>query len=1192
MQQNACRTLRSSILVSARVLLILLFCGLSVAWNPLFAQDKSVTLHVKELPLGEVVKELKKQTGKDFLFSNREVNVDRNVTVSVSNMALKEVLPLVFGKDYRFEIGENVVIVRPFVAVTADGQKGGFVVRGVVTDTKKQPIPGVTVKVANTTVGTATNNAGQFVLRLPITKGSLEISFVGFKSQTVNFTENTKDTIRVILKEDVTGLDEVQVIAYGQQKKRTVISAVSSVKADDIKELPTHSLESLLQGHMAGVEVNNMSGAPGGGGSIVAIRGYNSLFVDSETSGSQGDEGEDRRYGTPLYVVDGVPIQAFTSPITGTNTLSDLDPSMIESIEVLKDAASAAIYGSRAGNGVILITTKKGRAGQAKFTANVSYSASWLPKTPTQTGGHLERMFNIQGLRNTVTPYQDKDGTWKIPTSYEEVYNFKSEQSDNSPMYDWFWGTNGVRNTALFLQDSLNEFYNNSTNWWKYTYHTANVYNANIQASGGSEKIHYMIGAGYYKEEGIMYGSDYQRVNVLTNISVQPTKRLTLDNQLSLSYTDRSRGNGTGGSKVEGVTVNPMQSTTLYPGESYIKENLLEKLNSISQKNHGYGARYRLVLGYDIIRNLNLKISGSIDFNQQNMNQFSPSSWDKYYHWTRSEGTIGRNLSLLNENLLNYSFTIRQNHNFSVLLGLSFQKDQSFSNAGSGQNGPNDFVHYVQGTWGNNEGVVNLAEPGSNKVLYGPAYTYSSDFEEERMNSYFGRLTYNFKEKYMFEATIRRDGSSVFGEDVRWATFPSLAVGWAFSDEPFMKKLYWLSFGKIRVSWGKSGQKFRQRYLAHGLMKDSHNTYFGNAGIEPDASGGVINRKLTWEETNQYDVGLDVSLFDYRVKLTCDYYYRKTTGQLNQMMLPTDVSLHNFQWRNDLGVSNQGLEVELTADIFRETDVKWRMKFNISRNWNRFLESSNGRDLQRNVLGRPLYRMGVFKTDGFYNTMEEVPHYYMETNGIPKPLTTEGKYEIFFPGTRKIIDLNGDGKITTSDQYYSKSPLPLAHGGFINEITWNQFDLNVLFTYSIGRHTINIYKYMNADPGFSDENPLLGDVRKYDSWTGADNKNHDFPRNQLYMALKYQFTGEYDECIENVHFIRLKQLTLGYNLHERFAKKIGLSGARLFLTMENLFLLTNYSGLDPEIVDITDGFDALRAYPLPRKFSVGLTINF
>ena len=195
-QQNACRLLCPSILVSARVLLILLFCGLSVAWNPLFAQDRKVTLHVKEVPLGEVVKELKKQTGKDFLFSNREVNVSRNVSVSISNMTLKEVLPLVFGKDYRFEIEENVVIVRPFVVVTGDGQRSGFVVTGVVTDVKKQLLPGVTVKVANTTVGTATNNAGQFVLRLPITRGSLEFSFVGFKSQTINFTENTKDTIR------------------------------------------------------------------------------------------------------------------------------------------------------------------------------------------------------------------------------------------------------------------------------------------------------------------------------------------------------------------------------------------------------------------------------------------------------------------------------------------------------------------------------------------------------------------------------------------------------------------------------------------------------------------------------------------------------------------------------------------------------------------------------------------------------------------------------------------------------------------------------------------------------------------------------------------------------------------------------------------------------------------------------------
>ena len=672
MQQNAPRSFCSRSFRATRVFLVLLFWSLCMAGIPASAQNDKVSLHVKDMPLGDVVKELRKQTEKDFLFSNREVDVNRKVTVDVTAKLLKDVLPLVFGKDYRFEISDNVVIVRPFVQVTASGQKG-LVVSGVVLDEKQQPLPGVTVKLVGTTVGTATAQNGKFALHLPITKGTLAFSFVGFKPQQVAFTESTRDSIRVILKEDVAGLQEVQVIAYGQQKKRTVISSISSIKADDIKELPTHSLESLLQGHMAGVEVNNISGAPGGGGSIVAIRGYNSLFADYD--GDKNQEGEDRKYGTPLYVVDGVPIQAFTSPITGTNTLSNLDPSMIESIEVLKDAASAAIYGSRAGNGVILITTKKGRAGQAKFSVNVSYSASWLPETPTQTGGNLERKFNIYGLRNTVTPYQDKDGNWRIPTSYEEIYNFKTTDETNVPEYDWFWGTNGNCNTSLFLQDSLNEFYNNSTDWWRYTYRTANVYNANIQASGGTEKVRYMLGAGYYKEEGIMYGSDYQRVNVLTNVSVHPTKRLSVDNQISLSYTDRSRGGDTSSAKkVEGITVNPMQSTTLYPGESYIKEYMLTKLNSVSQKNHGYGARYGMVLSYDIIRNLNLKISGSVDYSQENLNQFQPSSLDAYYHWSVSDGNIGRNLSILNENLLNYNFTLRQDHNFSVLLGVVVSK--------------------------------------------------------------------------------------------------------------------------------------------------------------------------------------------------------------------------------------------------------------------------------------------------------------------------------------------------------------------------------------------------------------------------------------------------------------------------------------------------------------------------------------
>lgn len=1148
------------------------------------ASAQKVTIDVKNASLISVLDEIKSQTGYRYLFVGDRAQEVKGITLSMKEQPLETVLDNCLRETvWTYSISDKTIVLslKAGVATDKSNQPIKKEVKGIVVDKKGEPMPGVTVKLANTSVGTATNLHGKFALLLPLKSGKLEFTFIGYKPQNFDFTEKT-DSIRIVLQEETTGLDEVQVIAYGSQKKRTLISAVSSVKAEDIKELPTHSLESLLQGHMAGVEVNNISGAPGGGGSIVAIRGYNSFFVDG------GGEGQDRAYGTPLYVIDGVPVQAFTSPITGTNTLSDLDPSMIESIEVLKDAASAAIYGSRAGNGVILITTKKGRAGLTKFTANVSYSASWLPKTPEQSGGQLERWYNIRGLRNTVTPYQDVDGHWKIPTSFEDVYRFRATTT-NQPMYDWFLGTSSSANSAYHLQDSLNVFFNNSTDWWKYAYRTASVYNANIQASGGTEAVRYMIGAGYYKEEGIMRNSDYQRANVMTNLSVHPTKRLQIDNQISLSYTDRSRGGNSGGAKIEGMTVNPTVASSLYPGDSYIKTEMLEKMNSITQKNHGYGARYNLVLDYEIIPGLHLRVSGGIDYNQQNMNQFSPSTLDKYYHWSKSEGNIGRSLSILNENLLSYSFSLKQKHNFDVLLGLSFQKDQNYSNAGSGRNGPNDYVQYVQGKWGDGAGLVNVADPKSGETTYESAFSYASDFEEERMNSYFGRLTYNFKEKYMFETTLRRDGSSVFGEKVRWATFPSVAAGWAFSEEAFLKNLYWLSFGKVRVSWGKSGQKFGQRYLAHGLMT-SGGSFLGTSGIVPDTDGGVINRKLTWEETSQYDVGLDLSLFDYRLKVTADYYYRYTKGQLNKVNLPGDIYFHEFQWQNALAVSNQGIEVELTADILREAAVKWRMKYNVSRNWNRFEKSSDGYDYEQNVLGEPLYRIRVFKTNGFYNSMDEVPMYYTEANGLPKPLNT-GNTGIFFPGTRRILDLNGDGVISENDKYYAASPLPVAHGGWINEISWKQFDLNVVFTYSLGRHIINNYKYSFAQPG-NGAAPIMGDTRDFDAWTQADNKEHDFSKLQMYTELKNQFSGAYDTAIEKVHMLRLKQLTLGYNLDRQIAGKIGLSGARLFMTMENLFLLTNYSGLDPEIVNIFSGLDALSSYPLPRKFTVGLTINF
>ena len=451
-------------------------------------------------------------------------------------------------------------------------------------------------------------------------------------------------------------------------------------------------------------------------------------------------------------------------------------------------------------------------------------------------------------------------------------------------------------------------------------------------------------------------GSGFKRISVLSNLTAQPADRLRLDSRLSLAYSHRSRGGrtsggGLGGYKVEGISADTNSEYSLYPGNGYVREEFMEALNSVEEKNQSYSARYNLRMEYEFIKNLRLSVSGSVDYNQQNQNHFEPSTMDRDQHYSFSKGTITRSISLLNENLLNYDFSIRGNHNFALLLGLSFQKDQDFTNQGHGKNGPSDYVHYVGDGWGSNG--LNFDDQGN----VSSAYYYSSEFTEERMCSYFGRLTYNFKEKYLFEATLRRDGSSVFGEDVRWATFPSVAAGWAFSEEPFLKNLYWLSFGKIRASWGTSGQKFRQRYLAHGLWSPLQSTFEGNGAMAPDSRGGAINKKLTWEETDQWDVGLDLSLFNYRLKLVADYYYRYTHKQLTQADLPGNIYYFEMQWQNALATSNQGIEIELQADILRETAVKWRLKVNGARNWNRFEKSSDGYDYNDMVLGIPLYQI-------------------------------------------------------------------------------------------------------------------------------------------------------------------------------------------------------------------------------------------
>lgn len=1119
--------------------------------------QKKVTVSMQDATLERILMEINRQTGLDYGFqSNGRVDKNRTFSIDVKDVTVEEALKtLLKGSPYDYVLSNNRVVIIARNIQSEDGVE----VSGYVYDEQRQPMPGVTVQVMGTTVGTATNEQGRFSIALPVVTGKLRFSFVGYQSQEVTFTEKT-DTLRVYMKEDVSDLDEVVVRAYGQQKKREVISAISRVTAEEIKELPTASLVNLLQGRMAGVMVVNQSGAPGSA-QMVAIRGYNSLMTDGASDGQ------------PLYVIDGVPMHSFVSPVSGTNTMADIDPAMIESVEVLKDAAAASIYGSRAGNGVILITTKKGRAGEAKFSANVSYSASQLMEYPLQIGGRMERMLEIAETRNeraVLYDYITRRNIW--PTSYEQVYEHRAGT------FDGFWGNGHLdKKFEGRLQDSLNPYYNNSTNWWKYVYRTGMILNANIQASGGGERFQYMVGAGYYEETGIAVNSSFARINLSSNLTAKPTKQLDMNVRLYLAYMDKSRDSQhlMSHNRFEAITANPGSTSTLYANTPEVEAEWLKKANAVEDKADSYRAMGSIYLQYAICKGLTLSGAASVDFSQGNSNTFKPSWLDgSIYKENRSEGAIARSISILANALLRYQKSFKDAHNLEVLLGWDLNKGQNFSIGGYGKGGPSDNIYYYDPDI--NVSIKNHGTEDNPK--WESMTTYRSDFREKTMLSYFARLGYNYKQRYLIEGTIRRDGSSTFGENNRWATFPSVAVGWAFSEEPFMRWASWLDWGKLRASYGTSGQIFDSEYLAHGLMRVDNNPFLEQNGMTPSK---LISSDLTWEKTEQYNIGLDLDLFNYRIKMKLDYYYKLTSSLIYDIPLAGTILIADERTENAMEVSNEGIELELEADILRNRAVLWRTKFNISRNWNRFEESYNGKDEGGFIIGKPLSGLQVYAEDGFYDTDEEVPinwkidgsQKYM-TTGVDPASGTSGMI-----GRQKLLDLDGDGSITTSDMYYVGTAQPLAYGGWVNELTWKNFSLNMLFNYALGRSMVN-----------------LRPMSVYSTVKNVDIADMDFweePGDDAeYPLFGYTFQMKTDDRVEKVHSVSLKQITLGYDMSKELSKKIGFSGVRFFFTMENLFYLSNYSGDNPEVVDVYTGVDNGSAYPLPRKYSVGLTLNF
>lgn len=1162
-------------LLFMRSFLILFLMSTMSLYANRMALAQKVSIKVNNVDLKTVIEAIERQTKLGFLYNEKEVKQVKNLSLDVKDTDVMKVLDIVLqGSHLTYSITEETILISLRETAMEDTVKTRkeWVIRGRVTDTKKEPLPGVSVYIKGTTIGVATNSKGEYELVLAPQKNLVLIySFIGMKMKEVPV--KTQGEVNVVLEEDVSDLDEVRVIAYGKTTKREMTGAMTSIKGEDLISVPTSNLSSLLQGRVAGLDIQNMSGSPGSGGTATILRGYNTLSA------------EQRDFSSPLWVIDGVPITNMTSSLTGTNALAEIDPESIESIEVLKDAAATSMYGSRAANGVILVTTKRGKSGERSVRANVSYSWSYIPKFPTVFAGKESRRYKLNALRNYRQAYLDSNNEAVYPVSYTDVFG------KYQGAYDYFWGE-GSEYSAKYmpeLQDSLNSFYNNATNWFKRFFQTGKVLTANVQSLYGTERFNSSVSAGFYDETGILKNSGFTRFNFMTNLGFKPADRFNIEVHLSLAYARRKRNQDESSNLIMGDGENlinipkiPFETSPFLPASSVVEDYVLKNQKGIKEKNEDLFGRLSVALTYDITDWLKISTTNSIGYSLSKQNKFTPIELN-YDDKTQTQGTFLENRTLLTENLLVFNKQFKE-HKLEVLAGVSSQLNEEHSVGGLAKGGPNNQVHYAKMGW------PGIDESGSRPLAM---QAYSSNYEKDVMVSFLGRLTYSYKQKYIFSASVRRDGSSKFGKGKPWGTFLAISAAWVFSDESFMDWCGWLDFGKLRGSWGETGTQFTTRYLAYGALTTGY-VFMGNSTIVPEGANGLLNPDLSWETTGQYNIGADLDFLNYRLNVVFDYYNRYTDDMMYAVSLPGDYSAMTTQYQNAGAISNKGVELSFRYDIFRQDNFRWRLHFNIARNWNKFEKSHNHRDLGNYIIGEPLNIIRRLKTLGIIESADQIPYKYNSSGEKQylRPDMWQGERQFYTVGDMYYYDANGDGLIVpASDAIYMGSPLPEAQGGFMTELQWKGFDLSLNFTYSLGRTIINAGKAEAIAVNSATLNgPVLEDIRKYTFWEKPGDKA-DFPR--LSYDTGKNNTGIYsDQFVEDVNYLRMKSFVLGYTLPKKVTDRMRLQKVRAYISGENLFTWTNYTGMDPEAVDLMTGFDNIRKYPLNRKFTLGLSINF
>ena len=1059
-------------------------------------------------------------------------------------------------------------------------------VSGTITDSKKEPLIGVNVKIIGSKSGTITDANGQFSITVPNSKATLAFTYIGFKP-VVQAVGNNKQLI-VEMEEDTKVMDEVVVVAYGTQRKSHLTGAVASLKNDKLEEIPVSQLEQALQGKMAGVQIMNTDPEAGESASI-RVRGLGSISANA----------------SPLIVIDGFPTP---------DGLAGVSMGDVESIEVLKDAASASLYGSRAAGGVILVTTKSGNITKPKFSFKMYTGVRNALKMPDMlnTEQYTRLLMDEAALRRLDPTLDGTTATMKysLMTTGDQASYLIQKYFDDQPT-DW-------------VSDALRQ---NGTN-----------NNYQFSASGGDKNMKYFVSGVYTGENGIMKNSTFDKYTFRTKVDINLTKKIALGFNLSPTYSHKEnpgidlnnygrypswlpiRHNDatallTG--KVAGTYATQSDfNGTIISGEGMDGEfwnvtganpggSSQQNPTSIRERTNIQTDDYRLqsnvYLSIELLKGLIFKTSNGayVQFKEYNNKQQSSATTFGAPNQLNRQMTL--HTELLTENTLNFTKKIGD-HEINALAGFTLQETANKFNKMVGTNYPDEqLLSYNLGTY-------LLVDNPATGVVGSTSYYYT-----EALMSYLGRITYDYKGKYLGSVSLRADGSSKFAVGHKWGTFPAGSIGWRVSEESFMKKMDWLSNLKIRASMGLTGNNNIPQYAYMNLLStNNYATGTGTLTSGISAIGSSLgNPDITWESTSESDFGLDLGLFNSRISLTVDYYDSYTIQLLLQQPA-MNITGHQMYWNNIGRVNNKGLEFELNTTNIETKNFKWKTSANFSMNKNTLISYGNQdhvdnfgerNEVYRAIVGQPAIQYYGYKSDGVWTTFEEVAaaKALTDANGVPFNYT---KYLPILGGL-KVVNVNGDNAINTDDRVILGSPFPDFTWGITNTFTYQNFDLSFMFQGSQGGLLIN------GNINYNEQ------IRTNKAYTNNRYISPSFPGDGKTVYSTNTGGGDLmlsDYCLEDASYQALRDLSFGYTIPSKLIKKIGFNSFRAYFSGQNLlyFMGSNYRGINPEARKessnsadqdfspdpqannknpLRDGYQR-GAFPLNRTFTIGFDLTF